>query len=44
MDTLKMKYPQDSNMAKNITHKVTEFIARDNQLISIVENQGFFVT
>ena len=28
-------------MAKNITEKVTELIALDNQLISTVEDQGF---
>ena len=31
----------DSDMAKNITDKVTELIALDNQLISAVEDQGF---
>ena len=28
-------------MAKNITEKVIEFIALDNQLIPVVEDQGF---
>ena len=28
-------------MAKNVTEKVTELIALDNQLISVVEDQGF---
>ena len=28
-------------MAKNITEKVTELIALDNQLISMGEDQGF---
>ena len=28
-------------MAKNITEKVTEWIALDNQLVSVVEDQGF---
>ena len=42
-DTLKRKekYPWDSNMAKNISENITEFIALDNQLISVVEDQGF---
>ena len=39
-DTFKRteKYPQD--MARNITEKVTELIALDNQLISVIEDQG----
>ena len=28
-------------MAKNITEKVTKLIALDNQLISVVQDQGF---
>ena len=28
-------------MAKNITEKVTELITLDNQLISVIEDQGF---
>ena len=35
--------PQDSDMAKNITEKVIESIAPDNQLISVVEDQGFWI-
>ena len=37
----KEKYPGDSDMAKNITEKVIKLIALDNQLISVVEDQGF---
>ena len=31
----------DSDMAKNITEKVIELITLQNQLISVVEYQGF---
>ena len=37
----KEKYPRDSDMAKNISEKATEFTTLDNQLISVVEDQGF---
>ena len=39
-DTLKRKYPRDSDIPKNITEKVIEFIVLDNQLISMVKGQG----
>ena len=35
------KYPQDSDMAKNITEKVINILALDNQLVSVVEDQCF---
>ena len=35
------KSPQHSNMATNITQRVIKLIALDNQLISLVEDQGF---
>ena len=37
----KEKYPQDSDMAKNITERVIKLITLDNQLISVAEDQGF---
>ena len=42
-DTLKRKekYPWDSDMAKGITERVIKLITLDNQLISMVEYQGF---
>ena len=42
-DTFKSseKYPPDSDMAKNITEEVIQWIALGNQLISAVEDQGF---
>ena len=42
-DAFKRKYPWDSDMAKNIIEKVIALIALDDQLISMVEDQGFLV-
>ena len=43
VDTFKSKekYPRDSDMATNITETVIKLITLDNQLISVVEDQGF---
>ena len=42
-DTFKRteKYPRDCDVATNITERVIKLITLDNQLISMVEDQGF---
>lgn len=37
----KERFPQDSEMAKKITERVTEFVALDDQPISVVKIIGF---
>ena len=40
-NTRKEKYAQDSGMSTNITESAIKFIALDNQLMFVVEDQGF---
>ena len=38
---MKEKYPRDSNMATNVTESMIKIITLDNQIMSLVEDQGF---